>query len=87
MSMSYYRGKLVTSPELKGPFTEAYDELKGMPFDVLIQEAKTNSEAKVHVLEKTNPNDVPSIFINIGNLGLTIQIKEDGSFEILEGAA
>ena len=85
MSTSFYRGKLVTSKELKGPFTEAFDEMKGRPFDILRQVAMENKAAELHVHDRSTSDRPASVFICFG--GVTIEITEDGGFEFLEGAA
>ena len=82
MSSSFYRGKLVTNSELKGPFTEACNEFKGTPFNILVQEAEKNTAEISIVRREGRPS---SVFIHIGGLGLAIEITEDGGFELFEG--
>lgn len=82
MSHSFYRGKLVTSKEIKGPFTEASDTLK-KSFDILLAAIGENTSA--HCLTVVHEGHPRNIFITIG--GLVIAMREDGLFEIVEGAA
>ena len=86
MSTSFYRGKLVTSSELKGAFTEAYDEIKGRPFDILKNSVSEVAKGNAKLACRYSPGSVslqPSVTVWLGPVML--QLKEDGSFEIWEG--
>lgn len=83
MSNSLYRGKVSTSSEIKGPFTEAADTIKGVPFDALVKAAMETNETDYVVHKGSFADRV--LHIHIG--GILLTIGEDGSFEITEGAA
>jgi hypothetical protein len=85
MSSSIYRGKLITSSEIKGPFTEAADNIKGVPFNTLVKAAMATGQwALDYTVHEGNFAD-RVLHIHIG--GILLTIGEDGSFEISEGAA
>lgn len=83
MSHSYYRGKLHTNAEIKGPFTEASDDFS-VAFDLLQEQLDW-----IHVGVRYEPVEASMVqgqlFIKVGELLLTL--KRDGSFEVSEGAA
>jgi hypothetical protein len=90
MSSSLYRGKLSTSPEIRGPFTEAADRLEGKAFKLLtnavVKDADIIGETycRVQVVRtKFKPHSVIISTIS----GISIEITEDGRFEIFEGGA
>lgn len=86
MSSSIFRGEIVTSPEIKGIFTEAEDELNGKAFSTLVRAVKENKNVEASVIGGLVPNgDARCVFIHIS--GLVIVIDETGAFEIAEGAA
>jgi hypothetical protein len=90
MSNSFYRGKLHTNSDVKGPFTEAEDKLEGKVFKLLADAitggadiiGETYLRAQV-VRTELKPH---SIIFSTG-AGVSVEITEDGGFEIFEGAA
>jgi hypothetical protein len=80
MSYSYYRGKVYTNGEIKGPFTEAKDDF-GEAFDLLSEAAAL--EGPDLKLEALSWNGV--ITISFGDLWLAID--REGMVEVGEGAA
>lgn len=90
MSSSLYRGKLSTSPEIKGPFTEAEDKLEGKAFkalaNALIRDADIIGETYCRA-QVFNTLVKPHSIVFSTTSGISIEITEDGGVEIFEGAA
>lgn len=90
MSSSIYRGKMSTSAEIKGPFTEAEDKLEGKAFNILADAitdgADILGETYCRVMVVRTDLKPHSIMVCTA-AGVVIEITEDGGFEILEAAA
>jgi hypothetical protein len=90
MSTSFYRGKLVTDEELKGPFTEADDDLS-YGFNILKEQAELGPTARIHINEQAvssvhgvDGERTKSVMF-ITATGVIVELKADGGFEIWEG--
>ena len=89
MSSSIYRGKLHTSAEIKGPFTEAEDTLKGKAFKILADAVFEGADiiGETYCRIKVVKTDLKPHSVMFSVSGVCVEITEDGKFEILEGAA
>ena len=82
MSSSIYRGKLHTNAEIKGPFTEAHDEFRPKPINVLVESAHDDEKADISVFERDGE---ATVMFSFGGIWLTIDAN--GIVEIGEGGA
>lgn len=82
MSCSFYRGKVRTDAEIKGPFTEAHDEIT-TGFQFLKEQADYEGKADVVVHERSDGRT--DILFLVGEVWLCV--SDDGLVEIGEGAA
>jgi len=90
MSTSFYRGKVITDAQLKGPFTEADDDLS-YAFNILKKQAKLDPTARIHINESAvssvhgvDGERTESVLLITGT-GVIVELKADGGFEIWEG--
>ncbi len=79
MSCSIYRGKLYTTAEIKGPFTEAKDDF-GTAYELL---RDYFLQRKTKLVDAAAFDD--HIILSLGDLFLVI--GKDGFIEVGEGAA
>lgn len=84
MSYSFYRGKLYTNEEIKGPYTEAGDNFQKDGFSQIAAEIPPEGLDNIMgMVVKCTSGGVIVFKVN----GVVITISEDGTFEISEGAA
>ena len=90
MSTSFYRGKVITDAQLKGPFTEADDDLS-YAFNILKEQAKLGPTATISIHENTVSSihgvdgERTTSVLFITQTGVIVELKADGGFEIWEG--
>lgn len=83
MAHSHYRGKLSTSKEIKGVFTEAKDDFSE-GFDILASQLVPKVEVKVFA-RPLHPAKIDEILFTVGDIWVVF--NRDGLVEIGEGGA